>query len=257
MISAQSMQPADGRIAVARRARWPLIALLLVSGCGPRLTNPAVLEAPYPREQLWAVAPFANESGASVVDSVAMTDTFAQEAHQVRGINTIPVNRVIKAMRTLQMDSVSTHGDALTLMNVLKLDALVVGTITAYDPYRPMTLGMAVHLYARPAPGPPHGMNPRALTRATSGHAAPGELGPPRPVAQAAGVFEAANHHTLKQLKAFASGRNEPDSAYGDDIYLVSMDLYAHFVCYRLLHDLFVEERTRLTPVAEQHQVAR
>ena len=207
-----------------------ILAVAQLAGCPPRLSDPAVLSAPYEHPRLWGVAPFANESGTSVVDAAAVADAFMAEAQQVDGIDAIPVNRVILAMRQLDMPAVTSHGDALTLMNVLKVDGLVVGTVTAYDPYRPKQLGMAVQLYARQTREGLGGVNPRDLARSTGGSAMPGELGPPRPVAQAAGVFDAANHQTLKWLEAYAEGRGEPDSAYGEDIYLVSMDLYTRFV---------------------------
>ena len=38
---------------------------------------------------------------------------------------------------------------------------------------------------------------------------------------------------------------------FGDEIYLVSMELYTQFVSYRLIHDLLESERFRVTPVAD------
>ncbi len=253
MTSAQSMQGIDDRYKVRKPSPALLVIVLLtmLTGCGQRLTDPVILEAPYLRDQLWGVVPPVNESGATVVDTAAVADALAQEAQEVRGIDTIPVNRVIRTMRQLGLDAVTSHGDALTLMNVLKLDGLAVASVTAYDPYRPLRLGMAVQLYSRPQ-DEAYGLDPRDLTRSTGAKAALGELGPPRPVAQAAGVFDASNHQTLKWLRDYAKGRNEPASAYGEDVYLVSMELYTHFVCYRLLHDLLEQERVRLTPVAKK-----
>jgi hypothetical protein len=253
MTSAQSMQPGNGRSAPRLRIAALLFILTLLSpaGCGPQLERPTMLRAPYARTQLWAIAPMANESGVSIVDGAAVADAFMKEAQEVGNIDVIPVNRVIRAMRELRMAGVDSHGDALTLMNVLDLDGFVVGTVTAYDPYRPMTLGMAVQLYVRP----PHAgdvLDPQALGRTISGDPAPGELGPPHPVAQAAGVFDASNHDTLRLLRAYASGRSEPDSAYDDEIYLVSMELYTQFVCHRLIADLLASEWMRLTPVAKE-----
>jgi hypothetical protein len=224
--------------------------MLLISGCGPRLEPPTVLAAPYEQPMLWGVAPFANESGVSVVDTARVADAFTAEAQQVRGVNTVPVNRVIAAMRELDMAAITSRADALTIMNLLALDGLIVGTVTAYDPYRPMTLGLAVELYSSPRILQTD-LDPRALAERTSGEPSPGELGPRFPVAAAAGVFDAGNHATLMQLEAYAAGRSEPESAYGDDIYLVSMDLYTKFACHRLLHDLLANERARLTAVTE------
>jgi len=256
--SCRQNHPASGPEARGRCTRLLLVVLITFasSACsGPRLTRPATLSAPYESEQLWAIAPPLNESGVSVVDTARIADAFQRETQQVEGIDTLPVNRVINAMRLLGIKAVTSHADALTLLNALDADGLIVGTVTAYDPYRPMTLGVNVQLYRRDRPGY-GGVDARQITRATSGHAAPGEMGPPRPVAQAAGVFDAKNHGTLRWLEAYAAGRNEPDGAYGKEIYLVSMDLYTEFVCHRLLVDLLENERSRLTPM-ERNQVMR
>jgi hypothetical protein len=254
MTSAQSMQPGNGSIALPLRTLAWLVTILILgaqNACGPQLQRPTMLKAPYASPQLWAVAPMANESGTSIVDGAAVADAFMKEAQQVEYIDVIPVNRVIRAMRELRMAGVNSDGDALTLMNVLDLDGFVVGTVTAYDPYRPMTLGMAVQLYVRP-PHAGEALDPQALGRTIAGDPAPGELGPPHPVAQAAGVFDAANHDTLRQLRAYTAGRSEPDSAYDEEIYLVSMDLYTQFVCHRLIADLLASERARLMPMVKE-----
>jgi hypothetical protein len=49
-------------------------------------------------------------------------------------------------------------------------------------------------------------------------------------------------------LQTYAAGRTEPDTAYGSDIYLVDMDLYTQFVCFRLLQDLLAHEYARVPP---------
>jgi hypothetical protein len=218
------------------------ITLVLVA-CQEKLTEPTTIVSGLDRSQLWGVAPFENETGTSVVDSAAIADAFMMEAQQVDQIDMVPVNRVIRAMRASGIERIASPGDALTIMNVLRLDALVIGTVTAYDPYRPLTLGLAVEVYARPASEDWTGLDPRELTRSISGKpAAAGAFGPSGPVAQAAGVFNASNHRTLQWLAEYTAGRQEPGSAYGGDIYLVSMDLYTQFVCHRLLHDLLAPE---------------
>ncbi len=213
---------------------------------------PAALSGPYEGSRIWAVVPFANESGVSTVDTNRIGDLFARELEQVVGLNAIPVNRVIFAMRRLELTAVATPYEAMLLLEALDVDAIVVGTVTAYDPYPPPTLGAAVQLYLRPRLDRSSLLDPRALTRAGSGHeVSPGQVGGPRPVAQAAGIFDAANHRTLQWLQEYAAGRSEPEGAFGDEIYLVSMELYTQFVSYRLIHDLLESERFRVTPVAD------
>jgi hypothetical protein len=220
-------------------AALALAAVAVLTGCAERLKDPALIVTPYEDNRLWGVAPFSNESGASVVDGAAIADSFMMQAQQVDRIDVVPVNRVIAAMRAGELSEVRSYADAQTLMRMLGLDGLVVGTVTAYDPYRPMKLGLAV------------GLDPRALTRSTRGEPEFGEVGRPGPVAAAAGVFDAANHQTIQRLEAYAAGRVEPESALGQDIYLVSMEWYTRFVCHRLLDDLLAGERTETASAAE------
>ena len=229
--------------------RCLLLGLLVLAaplaGC-QRLVEPATLTSPHLREQLWAVMPPANESGVSIVETDRIADMFAREMQQVMGINVIPVNRVLKTMRDLKMDRVETAGDARVLLNALQADGLIIGSVTAWDPYPPMTLGLAIELYAGERINRMHALDTIALTRSATAHAAPGMFSSGEPVTQVAGMFDASNHNTIARLERYATGRNVPDSAYGKDIYLVSMDLYTRFVSFCLLEELLQREQRRL-----------
>jgi hypothetical protein len=255
MTSAQLMQcnPRAAMTAACARAiilfLLPLLATL-APGCSPTLVQPVTLAAPYPQRQVWAVVPFTNESGVSVLDGFRVADLCAMQAQQVYGVDTLPVNRVIAAMRQAGLEAVQSPGDAMLLMNALDVDGLIVGTVTAYDPYPPPTIGAAAELHLRGVRERWSGMDPQTFTREIRGEASAGEVGPRNPIAQAAGVFDARNHQTLAWLDEYATGRSVPDSAFGQDVYLYSIELYTQFVCYRLLHDLLASEQARLQPVA-------
>ncbi len=251
MTSVQSMQPKRGSVLVNSLA-WFTIAwsLLLTCGCTAHLEPPNALIAPYESQQLWAVVPFANESGVSIVDPYRSAELFTREVQQVSKLNTVPANRVINAMQKLDMSAVNTVADAMQLANMLNVDGIVIGTITDYEPYPPLTLGMAVQLFDVKH-NRIRNFDPQKLTRSPKGTASPGELGHTGPVAQATGVFDSTNHETLAQLQKYSKGRYDPDGAYGKDIYLVRMELYTQFVSYRLIHDLLLSERVRLMPIPE------
>ncbi len=234
---------------------WALLAaaLLAAGGCGPRLQRPALLVDLVQPGRVWAVAPFANESGVSAVDTERVADLFTQQLQQVLGVDTVPVNRVILAMRDLRMPAITSAVEARRLLLALEVDVIVVGTVTAYDPYPPPTLGAAVQAFTR------HGGVTIAsvdsiseFVRARTGddEVAMVQRGAPLASAQAAGIFDASSHQTLSWLESFAKGRTEPGSAYGPDIYLVSMELYTQFVSYRLIHDLLAWEQVRQKPLA-------
>lgn len=253
MTSAQLMPSGNDRGSLSGVASLAAVVLVggLASGCGHKLKQPDVLASPYPGVRLWAVAPLANESGVSAVDAYRVADLFTQQVQQVDGINTVPVNRVVLAMRHAGLEAVGSSADAMQLIHLLEVDALVVGTVTAWDPYPPPTLGMAVLLFARSGDHA-SGVDPRELVRATSSDVAPGELGPPGAIAQAAGIFDGRNNETLAWLEAFATGRIEPDEPFGADVYLMDMELYTQFVSYRLIRDLLGFEQRRLTPVEDE-----
>lgn len=252
MTSAHSMSPA------LRRLRLRALAHLLVltactTGCDttPKLAHPQTLDSPYEATELWAVAPMANESGVSIVKPDRVADLFAEQIEQVGRIDCVAVNRVLMAMRGLGLRTVPTPADAVALMNTLDVDALVVGTVTAYDPYPPPKLGAAIQLYRRDGSAMSGAdLDPIAVTRATAEQqrVSPAALASHGPVAQASGLFDARNHRTLAQLDEYAAGRTEPSSAHGESIYLVNMELYTQFVAFRLIRDLLDHERARVNP---------
>ena len=211
---------------------------------------PATLSSPIEHTRLWAVVPFANESGVSTVNSFRVADAFTQQLEQVRGIQMVAVNRVVNAMRVAQIEAVKSPADALRLMETLNVDGLVVGTITAYDPYPPPTLGMAVQVFGRWTRSDGARLDPQALVRAPSDTTTSmGDLGAPLAIAQASGVFDSRNNATLALLRKFAEGRTVPDSPFGTEVYLMDIELYTQFVSYWLIHDLLAFERSGLSPV--------
>ena len=262
MTSAQFMPSGAGRrVAAAALACSVVTGWVVAGGCAKRLTPPVVLARTTHldqfqgqatrRRQLWAVAPFANESGVSTVDTHRIADLFTQELQGVVGIDTIPVNRVIFAMRHIGMTAVTSPAEARQLARALGADAIVVGTVTVYDPYPPPTLGAAVQLFATDPRGSAIDLDPKELTRAARDpFTAAGPVGPDMAIAQAAGVFDASNHQTLAWLGSYAAGRTEPDAPFGPDIYLMNMKLYTQFVSFRLIHDLLHDEWARQAPLA-------
>jgi hypothetical protein len=240
---------------VLRRAAF--LALWAVAwapaACAPALRpRPGVL-APYAETQVWAVAPPLNESGVSIVDPARVADAIAREVQQVEGLEIIAVNRVLDAMDRLAIQEIASEGQARAVLDLLGADALLVGSITAWDPYPPLTLGLSLELYGREAPSGAVAVDPVAISRVTQGEVAPGQMSPVAPLAYAAGVFDGRDHQTLLWLDEYAESRHEPEGAYGRGVYLVSMDLFTQFVGHRLVRDLLQREQARMgTAVVNQ-----
>jgi hypothetical protein len=154
----------------------------------------------------------------------------------------VPVNRVIMAMRRLGMQDVASAADARTLMNMLGVDGLIIGTVTSYDPYPPPKFGAAIQLFSGPRPGVVSTLDPIEVTRSRTEVVAMSQMNNTQAAGQASGVFDSQNQQVLLWLDEYAAGRTEPASAYGNRIYLMNMELYTQFAAYRLLHDLLRHE---------------
>jgi hypothetical protein len=230
------------------------VALVALPSCSPPpdLVTPSVLVSPYDSAQgeaLWAVAPLRNESGTSAVDALAVTDTLIAKVQETRGVACVPLNRVIAAMRALGLPAVRTPGEARTLAQALGVDAIIAGTITAYDPYDPPTIGLTLGLYGSgtgtlAAPG----LDPRQL--ASSGQDVTLGRHAIRPLGVASEHADARNHEVLMDLKRYASGRVDERSALGWRSYTASMELFTQFAAHRTLERLFEAEQMRQAQVA-------
>lgn len=263
------MTTAQRMLAVAlppRAARWALVASAAVAltGCESRpktvmprsLTAPAYFDPSRRDEPIWAVAPLRNESGVSLVDPLAVTDTLAGQVHQVDGVNALPLNRTLAAMRALRMESIETLEDAATLLDALGADALIVGTITAWDPYNPPKIGMSLLLFVRGGSamaGPAAslasaGDTPDPVILESSAIEVPvaSASWTEGPASTASSHLDAASNATRAMLQEYGEGRSETVSALGWRRYLASMPLYAEFACYRLVEQLLDAERRRL-----------
>ncbi|HYF15224.1 MAG TPA: hypothetical protein VD971_09160 [Phycisphaerales bacterium] len=240
------------------RALALITGCLALSGCssGPKpevLAAPRTLTAPYDTsrgEVLWAVAPLRNESGTTLVDANAMTDHLIGAVEEVAGVRSLPLNRVLSAMSALEMRGVSTPSDARTLAAALGADGIVVGTVTAFDPYAPM-MGISLALYSRPG-GLERGRTvsiQELRSQATEPEGTPTNWAD-RPLSVYSDRLDAKNHAVLMDLKTFAEGRTRQPSALGWRRYTASSDLYAQFVMYRGIDGLIGQEWTRVARVA-------
>lgn len=268
MTSVQTMQARTGSLcaAPALRCRTGMKSLRVLmmclatawaamqGGCAPRpeLTEPEVLVAPYTTgttDVLWAVAPLRNESATTAADVLMVSDALAARAAEVRGVKCLPVNRTIAAMRSLRMTSVNSPGDARKLAQALGCDGILVGTITAYDPYEPPSLGLTIGLYARDGSAiaeQGNGLDVRQLAASPTDPRAGGGQWSDRPLSVAAEHLDAKNHEVQMNLKRYAEGRHDPGGPLGWKRYLASMDLYADFAAFWTLHRLLDQERLRL-----------
>ncbi len=233
-----------------------MIALLLLGGCvaqEPRGSD--ALVSPYQQGRVWAVAPLRNESGSLQADGLAMADRLQRQLENATNIDVLPVNRVLRAMELLEMPFVETPADAARLMQTLGCDGLIIGTITAYDPYDPPKLGLSIELFDGGRAQSLDDLDVRQLTRAATGDQThPYATGSSRPMSRHEGVasgvsafFDAASGDVRNKLQVYGGNRGGPDwHPEGWHRYRISMDLYSEFVTYVMSWRLLHAEKRRL-----------
>ncbi|MEM1185860.1 MAG: hypothetical protein AAGI53_12775 [Planctomycetota bacterium] len=228
-------------------------AMHACSATGPRLVPPTRYTTPYDTSRgdiVWAVAPPRDESGTTASDPGAVGDALIAAASEVRGISVLPLNRSIRAMRALDLPAITNPSEAQQLASVLGADAVLVPTLTAWDPYEPPVVGLNVALFA--APGRLTGQagmidDTRLFAlQATESGVSPGLTGTARPFSTASKLFDARDHETVMQVKRYAEGRVETDDPLGWRVYLKSMPLYTSFSAHQTVGLLLQEEWLRL-----------
>ncbi len=226
------------------RALAPVALALLASCAGKKPVINGPLVSPYAEPMTWAVAPLMNESGVSTLDTLAVADVIAQEVAKIHGIDALPVQRVLDGMRSMDIGAIDSPATARSLARLIGADGLIVGSVTAYDPYNPPILGMTLQLY----PADTARLSDDVIERigtAASDTMLHGFGEGDRPVSSASVVLDASDNGVRLDLEQFARGRTEMDSALNWMRYLVVMDLYTQYVADRLLRELLREERVR------------
>jgi len=231
----------------------------LLGGCALRQTRdqlypPGVIVSPYDTsagEVLWAVIPPMNESGTSLASELAIGDAIVGAAQGVRGVRCLPINRTIEALGALQLRrGIQSSGDAHRVAEYLGADAVLVGSVTAYDPYDPPVLGLALALYARPGAMAHAGsasLDTRALTMAFTDFGTFDAVSfAGEPVSVVAERLDARSHEVQLAVRGYAEGRSDPNSALRWRVYLASMDLYTQFAAHHTVGRLIDEEWLRL-----------
>lgn len=238
--------------------------LVILTGCNmpAGLTAPTVLTAPYDAsegEVLWAVAPLRNESGVSRVDALLVADELVAAVQQTRGVSCLPVNRVIAAMRALEITSIEGPEQAQALADAMGIDGLLVGTVTAYDPYTPI-LGISVALHARPGPlfysNTDRGVDSRWLTAQPQEYTfLPGSGFDRGPASAVSLHLDADNHQTQLDMQRYARGRVDEANPYGWERYKVSMGLFTKFAAHTAVDRLLEREWLRFAKLRAREPV--
>lgn len=257
MTTVQTMLNPPKRRRIAASTLCVLLAAAsgVVGGCTKttsrgRLDPPEMLVAPHDQtkgEALWAVVPIGNESGVSFVDTMAFSDTLVNVITEVRGVACVPMNRTIAALRMMGDRAINTPQAARALANFMGVDGVVIGSITAYDPYDPPKLGLTLALFSQEGRQEQEIIDPIKLQAAyTDQNQKSGSTYMEKPASVVSEYYDAANHQVLMDARRYGAGRTNAESAMGWKTSLLSMDMYTKFAAYQTVSRLLEQERLRL-----------
>ena len=183
---------------------------------------------------IWAIAPAINLSGEHGVDTLLQSDLVFQQLQAVNNLTVIPVDRVVEVYAALKITKVESEEQAAVVCQQLGCDALVIPTITAYDPYNPPKVGAALQLLGQSKGIQVNNIDARELSR----RATPDETQalPAQPgFIQVVGMYDATNGSVRDAVLRYAAGRNDPCGPLASKEYFVSMDRYCGFVYHTLI----------------------
>ncbi len=126
------------------------MALVVVPGCHmilPDIGHQPMVHNPFPQLSRVAVAPFFNQSDEPTVDGRKFALAYFAELQATPGFEVVPLGVVEEAILEHQVD-LSHVGEARRLARILNVDAVVIGSVTDYNPYYPPRCGMRVEWYA-------------------------------------------------------------------------------------------------------------
>jgi hypothetical protein len=126
------------------------ITLLCLPGCHliiPDIGHQPVVRNPFPQLSRVAVAPFFNQSDEPTVDGRKFALAYYSELQGTPGFEVVPLGVVEEVILEHQVD-LSAPGEARRLGRILGVDAVVIGSVTDYNPYYPPRCGLRVEWYA-------------------------------------------------------------------------------------------------------------
>jgi len=135
--------------------RWLLHLLFacgllpLAQGCAlfPEVAHQPVIRNPFPQLSKVAVVEFVNQSTEPTINGRKVAEQYVNELQQFQGFEVLPVSVTMNVARDLQINFANPD-DRRRLAHALKVDAVVVGSITEFTPYYPPRCGLSVNWYA-------------------------------------------------------------------------------------------------------------
>ena len=239
----------SGTVPVVVSAVVALLGSLVGCSTEPTLRKPERHSAPY--AAVIAVAPLANDSGVTIDprSRAEVSDDIVAALNRVEGWAAVPLDRTLGAMAQLGMAEVRTESDARELIATIGVDAIVVGTITEWNPSDPPRFGTNILLIG----------DRDRLRSSMSAQALYGRTGDDEaePVTADDGVatvsdlvidLDSVDHGTRQLLRDYAAARIDVTGGFDppERYYLMVFHRYLQFCADRIASGLVQREAGRL-----------
>ena len=231
-------------------------AIVSTAGCSSRgqLTRPQTLTARH--TAVYAVGPMFNESGTTISadDLASVSDKLVASMNAVGGWSAVPFNRTLQAMKQLGLTSIQTDEEARTLCAVIGVDGILVGTVTAWNPYDPPRFGANL-LLVPASPVRAVELDPSVLYGRTGdqeriGAALPASSSEPLAITL---DLDAVNHTTRGKLRRYARSRLDVTGGFDppERYYLMIYDRWLEFAAEMAVRDLVILDDIRTARIDE------
>ena len=232
-----------------------LAGLLLLAGSfgcktePDRLAGPSTPNAPY--AAVLMVAPFTNESGVDMRPDLraSVSDKLVTSLNAVKGWQAVPLNRTLQAMRQLGIAEIQSVDEARAVLKAVGADGIIVGTITAWDPYDPPTFGANILLVADEGELQ-SSFETRMLTGRT-GDAVPMASQSPKTLTDVVGDYDATRHDVRQNARDYARSHSDVTGGFDppERYYLMVFDRWLDFSGDQLVDALVQKEHHRVLRV--------
>ncbi len=197
-----------------------------------------------------AVAPALNHSGSQDFDPLRLADLMASELAQLPGVRVIPQNRVLAQMAAEGKERIESPTHALSVMERVGADGIVVFAVTEYDPYLPPVMGLTAQLYGV-GPEQAGGFDPVAASRQASPFEGGAHSKLPR--AEYHRVFNSSDERVQREIRRFALRRNAEGSPHGWRKFMASQENFWRFCCAVTTRELIHQEVTQVVALRERN----
>ena len=148
------------------------------------------------------------------------------------------------------LEQVASPTHALEIARTVGANAILVFSVTDYDPYDPPRIGISAQLYGAGTGSGVGSLDPVALSRAGRMSASPPRRAGRhrRVIAETQYVFDASHGSIIAGIKRYAALRGADESPFGWRRYVVSQQGFIQYCCHATIQKLLDGQHEAVRP---------